>query len=68
VLTRQHDGTGLVTVSPGAKKAIGLLGGVLVLYFVISDPQGSSALVQDIGGMLRDGADSLVTFIRSLFA
>lgn len=55
-------------MSKGAKKAIGLVGGVLLLYFVISDPRGSGQLVQDILGMLQDGADSLVTFIRSLFA
>jgi hypothetical protein len=58
----------LVTVSPGAKKVAGLVGGVLLLYFIISDPQGSSALVQDILGLLQEGAESLVTFLRSLFA
>lgn len=55
-------------MSPGAKKIIGVVGGVLLLYFVISDPTGSGALVQDILRMLQDGAESLVTFIRSLFA
>lgn len=55
-------------MSKGAKKAIGLVGGVLLLYFVISDPNGSGQLVQDILGMLQDGAESLVTFIQSLFA
>ena len=55
-------------MGPGAKKIVGIVGGVLLLYFVISDPQGSGALVQDILGMLQDGAESVVTFIQSLFA
>jgi hypothetical protein len=58
----------LVTVSKGAKKALGLVGGALLVYFVISDPNGSGQLVQNILGMLQDGAESLVTFVQSLFA
>lgn len=57
----------MVTVSPGTKKIVTLVGGVLVLYFVISDPQGSSALVQDILGMLEGWANSVTTFLESLF-
>lgn len=55
-------------MSKGAKKAIGLVGGALLVYFVISDPNGSGQLVQDILNMLQDGAEALVTFVQSLFA
>lgn len=61
-------GTGLVTVSPGAKKLLGVVVIVLLAYFVISDPNGSSGVVRDILGMLQEGAEAVITFLRSLFA
>jgi hypothetical protein len=39
-----------------------------LVYFVVSDPDGSASLVQDMLGMLRDGAEAVITFLQSLFA
>jgi len=55
-------------VSPGAKKLLGVVVIVLLAYFVITDPTGSSGVVRDILGMLEDGAEAVITFLRSLFA
>lgn len=61
-------GTGLVAMSPGAKKLLGVVVIILVAYFVISDPNGSSGVVRDILGMLQEGAEAVITFLRSLFS
>jgi preprotein translocase subunit YajC len=58
----------LVTLGPGAKKLVVALVVIFVLFFVISQPQQSADLVKNILGMLQSGAESLVTFLRSLFA
>lgn len=50
-----------------AKKAIGLGVAVLLLFFVISQPAASAGLVHDILGMLRDAAESLISFVSALF-
>ena len=57
-----------VAVSKGTKRAVGVVVGVLLLYLVITQPQQSAGMVQDLLGLLQDGADSLTTFLRSLFA
>ena len=58
----------MVTVSPGAKKFLVAVGGVFLLFLVITQPQQSAGIVRDLLGMLQSGAESLATFIRSLFA
>lgn len=55
-------------MSKGAKRAVGLVAGALLLYLVITQPQESAGMVQDLLGVLQDGADSLTTFLQSLFA
>ena len=57
----------MVTVSPGAKKLLGVTVGVFLLFYVVTQPQQSAGLVQDLVGALRDGADGLITFLQSLF-
>jgi hypothetical protein len=39
----------------------------LVLFFLISAPTQASTLVGNILTMLRNAAEALVTFVRSLF-
>lgn len=58
----------MVTVSANLKKILTVTVVVVLAYFVISQPNQSAGLVQQIIGMLRDGADALVTFLQSLFA
>jgi len=58
----------LVTVSPGAKKVLVAVLGVFLLFMVITQPQQSAGMVRDLVGSLRDGGESLATFLRSLFA
>lgn len=54
-------------MSKGTKRAVGVVVGVLLLYLVITQPQQSAGMVQDLLGLLQDGAESLTTFLRSLF-
>jgi hypothetical protein len=39
----------------------------LVLFFLISAPQEASHLVDSILNMLKSAAQSVITFVRSLF-
>ena len=55
-------------MGPGAKKLLVAVIVLFVAFFVISQPQQSADLVKNILGMLQSGAESLVTFLRSLFA
>ncbi|MGH3620502.1 MAG: hypothetical protein ACRDQ5_01750 [Sciscionella sp.] len=49
-------------------KKIAIFGGVaLVLFFLISQPMESANLVNNILNMLKDGAQALITFVKSLF-
>lgn len=40
---------------------------LVVLYFVISQPQGAADFVRNIIELLRQALSSIVTFFRSLF-
>ena len=53
-------------MSPGAKKFLVAVVGIFLLFLVITQPQQSAGMVRDLLGSLRDGAESLGTFIRSL--
>lgn len=50
-----------------AKKAIGVGVALLLLFFVLTQPTTSAGLVHDILGMLRDAAESLITFVAAIF-
>lgn len=50
-------------------KKLGLLAAVaLVIYLVWSNPHGSADSVHVGLGWLRDGADSIVTFVKGVFS
>jgi hypothetical protein len=49
------------------KKVLVLAGVALVLFLLITQPEQSAAAVQQVLGWLRQGAESIITFIRSLF-
>ena len=38
-----------------------------LLFFLISQPQQSATVVDNVLGALRSGAESIITFVRSLF-
>jgi hypothetical protein len=58
----------MITVSPGAKKLLGVVVVVFLLFFVISRPTESANIVRDLLSMLQEGAEALITFLQSLFA
>ena len=49
------------------KKVIWLAIGALVLFLLITEPEQTASAVQQVLGWLRQGAESIITFIRSLF-
>ncbi|GAA3864528.1 hypothetical protein GCM10022243_33600 [Saccharothrix violaceirubra] len=50
------------------KKVLTLAAVALVLFFLITQPDQSAQTVKGILGWLRTGAESIITFVRSLFA
>jgi hypothetical protein len=58
----------MITMSPGVKKLVSVVVIVLLAYFVITQPNESANIVLDLLGMLREGAEALITFLQSLFA
>lgn len=38
-----------------------------LLFFLISQPQQSATVVHNVLGALQSGAESIITFVRSLF-
>lgn len=48
------------------KKILGLLVIALLIFFVITQPSGAANSVQNIGGILRDAAQSITTFFTQL--
>src|SRR5699024_6409801 len=57
---------GMVAVDP--KKTAILVGVALVLFYVIAEPEGAAGLVGSIVGFLRDAAESVITFVSSVFS
>lgn len=51
-----------------AKKAAILVGVALVLFYVIAEPQSAAGLVGNIIGFLRSAAESVITFVSSVFS
>jgi hypothetical protein len=48
------------------KKIVGLLAIALLLFFVFTEPNSAAGSVQNIGTHLRDGAESIITFVTEL--
>jgi hypothetical protein len=51
-----------------AKKVATLAVVALVLFLLITQPVESAAAVQQVLAWLRQGAEAIITFLRSLFA
>jgi hypothetical protein len=51
-----------------AKKVATLAAVALVLFLLITQPVQSAAAVHQVLGWLRQGAEAIITFLRSLFA
>lgn len=50
------------------KKIVLLAVVALLLFYLITQPTQSAEGVQTVLGWLRDGADAIITFVKSLFA
>jgi preprotein translocase subunit YajC len=49
------------------KKLIVLVVVAFVLFFLITQPQESADVVDNVLTWLKDGAESIITFVRTLF-
>jgi hypothetical protein len=50
------------------KKIATLVVAAIVLFYVITQPTQAGGAVQDILSWLRDGAEAIITFMKSVFA
>jgi hypothetical protein len=50
-----------------AKKLIVLVVVAFVLFFLITQPTESAGVVDTVLNWLKNGAESIITFVRSLF-
>jgi hypothetical protein len=69
VFNRRHLGareTGLVVVN--TKKILVLTGIALLAFFLITQPTQSAGIVNNIINTLKDAAEALITFVRSVFS
>ena len=55
-------------MSANTKKILVVAVVALVLFFLITRPTQSADVVHNLLGWLRNGAEAIVTFVRSLFA
>lgn len=51
-----------------AKKIVTLVVVALVLFFLIAQPNQAANAVTNVLGWLKDAADAVITFVRSLFS
>jgi hypothetical protein len=49
------------------KKALIIIGAALIAFFLISQPVQSASLVNDILLGLKNAANAVITFVRSVF-
>ena len=64
-MCERNQRTGSIDVN--LKKLLTWAGIALVLFFLISAPTQASGLVTNILNLLKNGAESIVTFVQSLF-
>jgi len=50
------------------KKLVTILVAAVVLFYVITQPNQAGQAVQSILGWLRDGAEAIITFMKSVFS
>lgn len=55
-------------IAMDVKKVATIVVAAIVLFYVITQPTAAGQAVQDILGWLRDGAEAIITFMRSIFA
>jgi hypothetical protein len=55
-------------IAVNVKKIAGLAGIALVLFFVIAQPGQAAGLVGNIIDFLRSSAESVITFVSSVFS
>lgn len=48
------------------KKIVGLLALALLIFFVITQPEGAANSLQSIGSTLRDAAESITLFFQRI--
>jgi hypothetical protein len=54
------------SIAMNLRKILIWVGVALVLFFLISAPQQASGLVDNVLGGLRNAAEAVITFVRSL--
>lgn len=57
----------MVAVSANAKKYVTWAIIALVVFYIATQPNQAADVVRSGVGLLRDGADSILTFMSSLF-
>ena len=50
------------------KKVVTIVVAAIVLFYVITQPHQAGLAVQGILGWLRNGAEAIITFLKSIFA
>jgi hypothetical protein len=50
------------------KKVLIISGAALIVFFLVTQPVQSAALVTSILNTLKDAAEAVITFVRSVFA
>ncbi|TCO56547.1 hypothetical protein [Actinocrispum wychmicini] len=50
------------------KKIVLLAVVALLVFYLVTQPQQSANAVHSVLGWLKDGADAVITFVKSLFA
>jgi hypothetical protein len=49
------------------KKVLILSGAALLVFFLVTQPEGAASIVNSILNTLQDAAEALITFVRSVF-
>jgi uncharacterized membrane protein len=63
-----RPGSGTENVLVNAKKLIVLVVVAFVLFFLITQPSESANVVDTVLNWLKTAAESIITFVRNLFA
>jgi hypothetical protein len=49
------------------KKVLILTGAALLVFFLVTQPEGAASIVNSILQTLQEAAEALITFVRSVF-
>lgn len=50
------------------KKVLTIAGAALVVFYLVTQPEGAANLVRSILSTLQDAAEAVITFVRSVFS